>query len=225
MRRFVDSPYKRVGESTTPCICETGSLRLTRLWKSPRFRSQNRNGSNGCVRDLCRTDVCKKIEKYCSLPCPRNKELKVIRPYKYPSLLLYFYLHFFLYLEFPHLRILSCSALPSWSWKYAFSSMMEPKCLSLHLSRAEKTGNANISLGPGPSSVVWGRLVGPGPFKVYKKKNVLFWYCIIQAYIVWKSKDSSILNYFSKISSDIRIFLSFREGEGKSQSVSSDSSP
>jgi hypothetical protein len=40
------------------------------LQKSPRIRTQNRNGSKGCVRDLCRTDVCKNIRKPGSLPCP-----------------------------------------------------------------------------------------------------------------------------------------------------------
>ncbi len=36
---------------------------------SPRIRSQNRNISIGCVSDLCRTYLCKKVEKTGSLPC------------------------------------------------------------------------------------------------------------------------------------------------------------
>ncbi len=37
---------------------------------SLRIRSQNRNGAKRCVRDLCRTGLCKIPRKSASLPCP-----------------------------------------------------------------------------------------------------------------------------------------------------------
>jgi hypothetical protein len=50
-------------------ITESGEVGF-RLRISPRIRSQNRNGSKGCVSDLCWTDSCKKIKKSGSLLCP-----------------------------------------------------------------------------------------------------------------------------------------------------------
>ncbi len=45
------------------------------IWISPRIRSQNRNGSNGTVRDPCRTDFCKNIgiPVHCYVPFIEHK--------------------------------------------------------------------------------------------------------------------------------------------------------
>ncbi len=78
MRGVVDSSYCWVGESPTLRVVDTESRRLPvslsrgiifRIGISPRIRSQNRNGSKCSVRDLCRTDLCKNLGKFGSLPC------------------------------------------------------------------------------------------------------------------------------------------------------------
>jgi hypothetical protein len=54
-RRVADSPSRGV---------------VFRLRKSPRIRSQNRNGSKGSVRDLWGNNFCKNPRKSATLPCP-----------------------------------------------------------------------------------------------------------------------------------------------------------
>jgi hypothetical protein len=93
IRRVDDSPYhlcgefhfKRFSSHTTPHIRNSTNLRYGEL-ANPHIanigesifdlriswwvRSQNRKSFNCCVRDLCQTDLYKKIEKSVSLPCP-----------------------------------------------------------------------------------------------------------------------------------------------------------
>jgi hypothetical protein len=65
--------------SRQPCrLPEPDSLSrgvVFRLRISPRIRSKSRNGSNGSVMDLCRTDLCKNLGKFGSLPYPFKKIL------------------------------------------------------------------------------------------------------------------------------------------------------
>ncbi len=69
-QRLSDSPTHRYGEFTLKnSIADTGVD--FRLRMSPQIGSQNRNGSKDSLRDLCRTDSCKKnLKKACSLQCP-----------------------------------------------------------------------------------------------------------------------------------------------------------
>ncbi len=51
-------------------ILNQPSIHLLDNFISLRIRGQNRNGSKGCVRDLCRNDLPKNIGKSGSLACP-----------------------------------------------------------------------------------------------------------------------------------------------------------
>jgi hypothetical protein len=64
----VDSPTHRYGSRRLPDSSSRGVD--FRLRMSPQIRSQNRNGSKDSVRDLCRTDSCKKIEKSLFIAMP-----------------------------------------------------------------------------------------------------------------------------------------------------------
>jgi hypothetical protein len=72
MRGVEDSPTHRCGkfslkiQNRLPELSIGGVDFLLRI--SPRIRSQNRNGSKVCERDLCLTDFCKNIGKYGWLP-------------------------------------------------------------------------------------------------------------------------------------------------------------
>jgi hypothetical protein len=56
-KRLPDSPIRGV---------------VFRIRISPRIRSQNRNSSKCSARDLGQSDLCKKLGKFGSLPCPFN---------------------------------------------------------------------------------------------------------------------------------------------------------
>ncbi len=88
---FGDSPYHRFVESATLCISEPRSRRLpvsliagstvNFLYQiSPWIRSQHRKGFNSRARNLCQTDLYKKIEKSSAMSNDQEKRggLKVV---------------------------------------------------------------------------------------------------------------------------------------------------
>jgi hypothetical protein len=80
---------------STPQLTDTGVVFQIRI--SPRIWSQNRNGSKSSARDLGQSDLCKKLGKFGSLPCPFNIALDQSNQYtlKRAVIRLYWYSDFF----------------------------------------------------------------------------------------------------------------------------------
>jgi hypothetical protein len=86
IRGVDDSPYHRYGKFSFKKFKSRLSVSVMRgvvdsayplnwwvvffIWISPRIRSQNQNSTKCSVRDLCQTNLCKKLGKFGSLPCP-----------------------------------------------------------------------------------------------------------------------------------------------------------